>query len=136
MSDLISREDALDAVEGWMGYPIVDETLVRVMTDIKDLPSAQTSGDLISREETYKVLTDYYHHTTEVQHSGLREALGRVPSAERTGEWKYKMHDAYIQRTCSACGWSERMYHRNRNQDGLARNYCPNCGARMKGEEE
>ena len=57
-------------------------------------------------------------------------------TAERTGEWKYKMTDLYIQRTCSACGWSERMYHHNRNQDGLARNFCPNCGARMKGEEE
>ena len=66
----------------------------------------------------------------------LERWIEELPSAERTGEWKYKMHDAYIQRTCSACGWSERMYHRNRNQDGLARNYCPNCGARMKGEEE
>ena len=40
-------------------------------------------SNLISREETYKVLTDYYHHTTETQHSGLREALGRVPTANQ-----------------------------------------------------
>ena len=54
----------------------------------------------------------------------------------KTGKWVYKTTDAYIQRTCSACGWSERMYYRNRNQDGLIRNYCPNCGADMRGEEE
>ena len=140
MSDLISREDALDAVEGWMGYPIVDETLVRVMTDIKDLPSAQTSGDLISREETYKVLTDYYHHTTEVQHSGLREALGRVPSAERTGHWSEAERKKSEVFYCSVCGG--RAYHpwmgsRNTDEKNKCRYaYCPNCGCRMKGEEE
>ena len=53
----------------------------------------------------------------------------------KTGKWVYKTTDAYIQRTCSACGWLERMYYRNRNQDGMIRNYCPNCGARMEVEE-
>lgn len=56
--------------------------------------------------------------------------IHELPSAERTGKWTYKTTDAYIQRTCSACGWSERIYHRNRNQDGLTRHYCPNCGHR------
>ena len=40
--------------------------------------------DLISRQEAYKVLTDYYHHKTEIQHMGLKEALNRVPSAQPT----------------------------------------------------
>ena len=52
---------------------------------------------------------------------------------QKTGKWAYKTTDAYIQRTCSACGWSERMYHRNHNQDGLIRNYCPHCGAKIEG---
>lgn len=60
--------------------------------------------------------------------------LMNLPSAEKTGHWIYKTADSYIQRTCSACGWSERVYHRNRNQDGLIRNFCPNCGARMGDE--
>lgn len=37
---------------------------------------------LISREATYKTLTDYYHQRTVIQHQALREALSRVPSAE------------------------------------------------------
>lgn len=38
--------------------------------------------DLISRQAAYEVLSEYYHHRTDVQHEGLREALGRVPSAQ------------------------------------------------------
>lgn len=63
----------------------------------------------------------------------LKMAIDALQS-QKTGRWAYKTTDAYIQRTCSACGWSERMYHRNRNQDGLIRNYCPNCGAHMEKE--
>lgn len=40
------------------------------------------SEDLISREKAYEVLSEYYHHKTEVQHKALREALDMVPSAE------------------------------------------------------
>lgn len=40
------------------------------------------SEDLISREKAYKVLTEYYHHKTEMQHKALREALNMVPSAD------------------------------------------------------
>ena len=34
---------------------------------------------LIDAEEAYKVLTDYYHHGTEIQHKALKEAIERVP---------------------------------------------------------
>ena len=36
----------------------------------------------IEIDETYNVLTDYYHHTTEAQHKALRDALNRVPVAD------------------------------------------------------
>ena len=39
-------------------------------------------SDLISKEKAYKVLTEYYHHKTEMQHKALREALDMVPSAD------------------------------------------------------
>lgn len=69
--------------------------------------------------------------------SGIENAIDEQPTVEpKTGKWAYKITDAYIQRTCSACGWSERMYHRNRNQDGLIRNYCPNCGSRNGGGDD
>lgn len=40
------------------------------------------SEDLISREKAYKVLTEYYHHKTEMQHKALREALDMVPPVD------------------------------------------------------
>lgn len=38
--------------------------------------------DYISREAAYKTLTEYYHHSSGVQHTVLREALNRVPTAD------------------------------------------------------
>lgn len=39
-------------------------------------------AECIGREETYKALTEYYHHSTEGQHLALREALSRIPAAD------------------------------------------------------
>lgn len=37
---------------------------------------------LIDADEAYKVLTDYYHQRTEIQHKALKEALSRVPTVD------------------------------------------------------
>ena len=37
--------------------------------------------ELISKQQAYEVLTEYYHHTTDTQHEALRDALSRVPEA-------------------------------------------------------
>ena len=55
-------------------------------------------SDLIERQAAYTTLTEYYHHTTEIQHKALREALERVPSAE-THEKRTETHTCdYISR--------------------------------------
>ena len=85
-------------------------------------------GKWINTDAAYAVLTDYYHHTTDTQHTALREALGRVETVDavpvRHGRWTDK--DGGIA-TCSVCGdrwgvWS-------------VMKYCPNCGARMDGKD-
>ena len=43
---------------------------------------------LIDKEKTFETLSDYYHHRTEIQHIGLREALDRVP-VEDTPHWTH-----------------------------------------------
>ena len=52
----------------------------------------------ISRIDAYETLTEYYHHTAEIQHNALREALERVPDAqpEQTNSW-------YINSWCIDC---------------------------------
>ena len=37
---------------------------------------------LIDADEAYKILTDYYHHKTEIQHKALKEAFSRVPTVD------------------------------------------------------
>lgn len=37
---------------------------------------------LIDADEVYKILTEYYHHRTDMQHIALKEALDRVPTIE------------------------------------------------------
>lgn len=49
------------------------------------------------------------------------EALKEKPQ----GEWKYT-HDTFSKRVCNKCNYSQVIV------DGMADNFCPNCGAKMK----
>ena len=91
-------------------------------------------SDLIDREEAYKVLTEQYHHKAELQHEALRDALARVPSAEKRGEWTTKrtiVHDG--EWYCTACGSEQPNISTVMGKPNWA--YCPNCGAKMESEE-
>ena len=51
-------------------------------------------AEYIEREAAYDTLTGYYHHSTDIQHEALIEALSRVPAADvapvvRCGECKH-----------------------------------------------
>jgi hypothetical protein len=62
---------------------------------------------LIDADEAYKVLTDYYHQRTKIQHIALTEALSRVPTVDAepvvrckdceysNGEYKYCVNDIF-----------------------------------------
>ena len=98
-----------------------------------------TTMRLVDVDNAYEVLTDYYHQRTELQHKALKEALGRVPTVEsvKHGRWVNDNH----QLKCSICGnpipirkvvlRGEVMW-----EDNNPVNYCPNCGARMDGDDE
>ena len=51
---------------------------------------------LIDAEKVYEVLTDYYHHRTEIQHEALKEAISKVPTV-----------DAVEVVRCKDCKWYE-----------------------------
>lgn len=86
--------------------------------------------DYISREAAYKTLTEYYHHSSGVQHTVLREALNRVPTVDARpvvrGKWVEEKYPLYV---CSECG---AVYQKV----GYGFNFCPNCGADMRGESK
>ena len=94
---------------------------------------------LIDADEAYKVLSDYYHHRTEIQHEALKEAFSKVPTVDaveaKHGHWievqriREKDHTAICE--CSLCGDTVWVYDGQR-----AWNYCPRCGAKMDEVEE
>ena len=102
-------------------------------------------AEYIEREAAYKVLTDYYHHSTEFQHGALLEALYRVPAADvqpvRHGRWipdyDYAEYD-YDGSTLLAeprkfqDGWQGSLCGQYEPSET---SYCPNCGAKMDGGE-
>jgi len=60
------------------------------------------------------------------------EALEAVPSADRPqGEWKRRLVDNGFNADwiCSECGYRVKT-------DFVSFNFCPNCGARMKGADD
>jgi hypothetical protein len=78
----------------------------------------------IDADETYDVLSEYYHQRTEIQHQALKEALDRVPTVDAVpvvhGKWVFSENDDMFY--CTNC------------RDGSVRNdypYCHWCGAKM-----
>lgn len=57
----------------------------------------------------------------------LKMAIKGIPSAEKQGEWLFKeiTDDYHVIGQCSVCKERRRVD-----------NFCPNCGARMKGADD
>lgn len=99
-----------------------------VCTTTALIADADWSGmsDLIDRKVAFEVLTDYYHHKTEVQHEALKEALSRVPSAEpeRMAKVIYRNTTMGLSFCCGNCC---KPVH----SEGK---YCHHCGVRLEWE--
>lgn len=67
---------------------------------------------------------------------GILQAIQEQPTIEperKKGKWIAV--DDYFNRIsgrCSACGWEAHMYE----DDVVGMNYCPNCGADMRGDQD
>ena len=63
--------------------------------------------------------------------------LEQLPSAERRGRWIEEYSANHFQAKCSACGEST-LYGITYDLEGNAyyMNYCPNCGADMRGGQD
>ena len=102
-------------------------------------------SDLISRQALKDAM---YHKAFEtdsdmqkwdsgcwIRYKLFENTIDEMPIAERTGHWadghQYGFSGTYWYRYCSLCG-----YVRSDDDEEKDTNYCPNCGARMKGEED
>ena len=117
---------------------IIAKTLIE--TALSDLPTAEPelannspkveneNGDLIRRQDAIDALGDmpmsWADTDAEIQAQEdwkqHREALLKLPTAEKTGKWIHREH--WSRYVCEQCSFESREASR----------YCPNCGARME----
>ena len=118
MSDLISRQAAIDELDKGAWGVEWDKTLAKAM--LKDLPSAQPER----KKPVFKTGESVYH----------------VSYADGTGGFK---KNKWADWTCPDCGWfvGEQYIPRRHNQQKC--NYCAKCGcaidwsdADMRGEQD
>ena len=87
-------------------------------------------GDLIGRAETIEAVELMEVFLGERKKNAVIRGIQALPSAEAVqGEWTYLsgLKGSYMTISCPICGSTF---------DGVAEwkyNYCPNCGAKMKG---
>lgn len=82
--------------------------------------------DTIYRDEAIKAVTGW---ETDPLDEELERAINTLPSAGRPqGEWIEQEDDYHHYWECSECGMGVGL-------DDI-RNYCPNCGAKMKGADD
>lgn len=103
---------------------------------MSDLISRQDAIDAIGDEPEVWMDDDEYAKGMKAQWKYDRKAIEDLPSAERKGTWIRNMDSLIgaIQKPyCSVCGNSAIGNH---GFDCIITNFCPNCGADMRGEEE
>ena len=91
-------------------------------------------SDSISRQAAIDALIEWYGcEPSDLDY--FKEIVERLPSADRQqGEWiGYE-----VPSKCSVCGhcWDEYVFGQEIWYDGSVPNYCPHCGARMKGADD
>ena len=116
MIDLIRRSDAKDAVMWGNGLDgsVVDD----ICEKIDAIPSAESTGDLDNAIYEY-----------------VQDGLMSNPYDRPQGEWIYRTDVGWhAVRQCSLCGWTQS--YSDTKYMGYRYNYCPHCGAHMKGADD
>ena len=107
-------------------------------------------NDIIYREDAIGAILSIGHIAklsdgdAVIRVSAVNYVLRNLPSAQperKKGRWKYETMRHLITgemrtvRICSECGGGWFRYDMSDGVEDAEPNYCPNCGARMEGEE-
>lgn len=119
---LMEKSFEIEYADGW--HKSVTKEVVSVK-DINNAPTIELSGDIISKAEVLALINKAMYNTDnkEIQDyifCGLRRDVHNLSSVDRPkGELVVENHEV----VCSVCG-----------QNNLETNFCPNCGADMRGD--
>ena len=130
MSKYYKAEDVIRAIEemqnGYNGWSTrYDKS--EIIEVLLDLPTIEVSEDCISREWV-KGICEYM-----LDEEMLGYMLGHIedaPSVVPTTEQSSKVGKWIADRHCSECEWDKKDADYT---SGWQENYCPHCGAKMKG---
>ena len=106
MDDLISRQAAIDALE-------------RIFNRCEEIEAHLPDGD--PDKTGYKMFPDYMT---------VWKYLRQLPSAERRGRWIMHIDDLFPEESTMECD----QCHEEQPLE-CDDKYCPNCGAKMEGEQ-
>ena len=118
-TDLISRADVLALAE--KGYIISNSNYKKVCDLINAIPSADAVQGVGRYENAMQKLRDMPRYLNGVKAKQIKKISADRPS----GKWEYRATHR-IGYACSLCG----------GVSIIESNYCPNCGAKMKGDNE
>ena len=65
----------------------------------------------------------------------LQYVIGMLEQEPKTGEWIEQNDDYFDWYECSECGYGSEGEMQYSSEYDVRTNYCPNCGADMRGEE-
>ena len=90
-------------------------------------------SDLISRQAAIDAINSHFGFNTEEEYgSAVQEVINGLPPAQperKKGKWINRslniLYPEWARYTCSVCGEHSNRY-----------DYCPNCGADMRGEQD
>lgn len=135
MSDLIDRQEVLDILkEKWNSFSCADDAMQESIDTIEDMPSVTPTQDCISRQAVLD-LADKGILVGNHNYKSVCNAINDLPSVtptERTGHWitldyqkgKFECSECHTQGYVDTCMYKPIW------------EFCPRCGADMRGDTE
>ena len=122
MSDLISRQEAIDALMAWEEDSVWDDECLKHRGE----PYWVAPSDVIERLPSAQ--PDLSGYSDKLWKAAYERGKAEALAERKTGRWEYVDYRGFGNYHCSAC---RTICICNGDYD-----FCPNCGADMRGEQD